>query len=171
MNKAIKVRVLLDHKNDVFRDIDLAKTSSFESFHKEVLNAFNFPNNQMASFYLSNDEWDKGEEIPLTDMNEGEDKFIKTMEEVSLSDKLFKKGQKMVYVYDFLLMWCFFIEVIDVFETDTTLPKVSKIIGDAPDPMDKDPDIIFAVDDYSSDEEDEDEEDNEDEYGIYDEFN
>ena len=37
--------------------------------------------------------------------------------------------------------------------------------------MDKDPDIIFAVDDYSSDEEDDDEEDNEDEYGIYDEFN
>jgi hypothetical protein len=71
----LKFRVLLDSKdkNEVFRDILISDQDNFESFYKAILNAYNFSSNQMASFYMSNESWDKGFEISLLDMSFDED--------------------------------------------------------------------------------------------------
>ena len=67
----LKFRVLLDSndKNEVFRDILISDNDNFESFYHAILNAYQFSDDQMASFYMSNDMWDKGHEISLFDMS------------------------------------------------------------------------------------------------------
>jgi hypothetical protein len=158
--KAIKFRVVLDFEEDVFRDLLISEEDNFENFHNEILRSFGFPNNQMASFYMSNEKWDKGEEIPLFDMNEefGPEP-LPTMSTLFLNEKLSEVGQRMVYVYDFMLMWCFFVEVISIEETKEQLPMMLTIFGEAPDAQDKEPDIQFeAVLSKSIEEEDEEEE-------------
>ena len=67
----LKFRVLLDSKDQekVFRDILISDTDNFESFYKAIISAFRFEGDQMASFYISNDEWDKGHEISLMDLS------------------------------------------------------------------------------------------------------
>ena len=64
----LKFRVLLDsEKNEeIFRDIVISENEDFESFFQEILNSYGFKGDQMASFYVSNENWDKGEEISLT---------------------------------------------------------------------------------------------------------
>ena len=71
----LKFRVLLDSKDkaEVFRDILIRDNDNFESFYQAILNSYHFENNQMASFYMSNDQWDKGHEINLMDMSYGDD--------------------------------------------------------------------------------------------------
>lgn len=71
----LKFRVLLDSekKEEVFRDILIADTDNFESFYKIILDSFNFKGDQMGSFYVSNDMWDKGHEISLMDMTYDDD--------------------------------------------------------------------------------------------------
>ena len=66
----LKFRVLLDSdKNEeVFRDILIANDADFETFYRSIMSAFSFSGDQMASFYVSNDSWDKGHELSLLDM-------------------------------------------------------------------------------------------------------
>ena len=86
----------------------------------------------MSSFYMSNDDWDKGEEIVQFDMGEEED--IKTMENTKLDDLVQQKNQKVLYIYDFLRFWIFYIELIGIADEDenATYPLLVNSIGIAP---------------------------------------
>ena len=69
----------------------------------------------MAVFYESDDEWQQGDSISLFDMGEEETRRMNS----TLLDSLFPGLTKMLYVYDFLNLWTFFIELI---ETDEAKP-------------------------------------------------
>lgn len=168
MQKAIKARVVIDFEDDVFRDIVLPANTNFEVFHEQILKAFNFPNNQMASFYLSNDNWDKGQEIPLFDMSDTGAENLSTMKEVKLQALIENANQKLVYVYDFFLMWCFFVEIISIEKSDIQLPEITTSYGTPPNPNDKAPiDAFTFEEDFSVNQQlNEDDEDDD----LFDEF-
>ena len=49
-----RFRVILDAKEDVFRDIEINSENTLEEFHNSITQAFGFEGNEMASFYVSN---------------------------------------------------------------------------------------------------------------------
>lgn len=108
-------RLILDTKEDVFRDIALEENATFEDFHNAITQAFGFGGSEMAVFYESDDEWQQGDSISLFDMGEDD---ARRMSDVLLQD-IFPQLSKMLYVYDFLNLWTFFIELI---ETDEPKP-------------------------------------------------
>ncbi len=108
-------RLILDTKEDVFRDIALEENATFEDFHNAITQAFGFGGSEMAVFYESDDEWQQGDSISLFDMGEDD---ARRMCDVLLQD-IFPQVSKMLYVYDFLNLWTFFIELI---ETDEPKP-------------------------------------------------
>src|SRR5690554_165339 len=69
----LKFRILLDSIEDkeIFRDILISDDLNFEHFYNTILDAFGLPNDQMASFFVSDEDWNKGEEISLMDMSFG----------------------------------------------------------------------------------------------------
>ena len=91
MSKAIKLRVLIDYvEDDVFRDIEIMSMHTFETLHKSIQDAFQFDNQHMASFYMSTDNWEKGQEVTLMDMAEA---GTPIMSETMLEDYLDAPGQ------------------------------------------------------------------------------
>jgi hypothetical protein len=56
-----------------------------------------FDKSQMASFFLATDNWEKEEEFTLFDMGTGSS----TMEVAVLEDIIFRKNQKLIYIFDF----------------------------------------------------------------------
>jgi hypothetical protein len=112
-----RFRVILNTSDDVFRDIEIEAHASMEDFHNAITQAFGFAGQEMASFYISNDEWVQGEEIALFDMSEGPDK-IRTMEDTVLEDAVWKDQTKMIYIYDFLNMWTFLVELAEILEPE-----------------------------------------------------
>lgn len=120
-------RIVADVEGDVFRDIEIYPNDTFEVLHKNILKAFEFKGDQMASFYISNDTWEKGEEISLIDMGIG-----KSMSETNLKDIITDKHQKLLYVYDFLKMNIFYVELVKINKKNTTkeIPSITLIIGD-----------------------------------------
>ena len=48
-----KFRVILDAKEDIFRDIAIEKEATLEDLHNTIVNAFGFDGSEMASFYVS----------------------------------------------------------------------------------------------------------------------
>ena len=171
---ALKFRILLDTEknNEVFRDIIINEEDNFESLYNAIISAFNFQGDQMASFYISNDEWDKGHEISLMDMNYGDESINEVaavMSDAKLRDFMEKEDQKVILVYDFLRMWIFLIELVERQEENVAAPVVAFSIGMAPT---EDSRIVAGEDDddlFGSDEMEEDDDEDFDFEDGYDE--
>jgi hypothetical protein len=129
---AYKFRVILDVEDDVFRDIIVSESIDLENLHFIIAKSFGFKGQEMASFYRTNNSWDQGEEIPLFDMSENASSFCMKN---CLTNETFKlKGDKLIYVYDFLAMWTFFVELTEITNKYTEqLPLISLSFGNTPD--------------------------------------
>ena len=129
-----KIRVILDADEDIFRDLEIEANNSLEDFHNAITQAFGFLGNEMASFYTCDDEWKQDEEIALFDMSEtGTD--VRLMNETFLEDVLMEQTPKLIYVYDFLSMWTFFVELADITEKENgrTYPNLLFSFGELPE--------------------------------------
>ena len=129
-----KFRIILDAEEDVFRDLEIEAGSTMEDLHNAVAQSFGFDGTEMASFYVSNEEWEQGEEIALFDMSEG-DEQVKLMSETRLEDQLDSDNRNLIYVYDFFNMWTFYVELADIAEKvdGNTYPNLMFAHGQLPD--------------------------------------
>lgn len=129
-----KIRVILDTEEDIFRDIEIEQGNTLEDFHNAITQAFGFMGDEMASFYTCDEEWNQDQEIALFDMSEhGSD--VQLMNETVLEDVLTENSPKLIYVYDFLSMWTFFVELADIVKKEDghSYPNVLFSFGELPD--------------------------------------
>ena len=105
-----KFRVILDAEEDIFRDIAILSDDTLEDLHNAIFNSFGFDGMEVASFYTCDDTWNQEDEIPMFDSGDvpGEQK---TMSDYQLEDLLDKHNTKIIYVYDFINMWTFLVEL------------------------------------------------------------
>lgn len=126
-----RFRIILDTQEDVFRDLEIENSASLEDFHYAIAQAFGFGGSEMASFYTTNENWEQGEELPLLDMGEG----TTPMAGKSLDQFFNAENHHLIYVYDFLAMWTFFVELMEVAEKHPTLlyPNLVFAQGEVPE--------------------------------------
>ena len=125
-----KIRVILDTKEDVIRTILVNETINLETLHTTIANAFGFEGKEMASFYRTDDEWNQGEEIPLFNMTEAGEGI--SMQTCILKETLPQENNKLIYVYDFLNMWTFYVDVIEINNEASDSPKTILSVGEIP---------------------------------------
>jgi hypothetical protein len=159
-----KIRVILDTKEDVIRTILVDSNLNLEDLHLAIAKSFGFKGQEMASFYRTDDEWTQGEEIPLFNMEEiGEGISMKSC---LLQETLPAINDKLIYVYDFLKMWTFYVDVIEVStEKKVGLPQIILTVGEIPSEAPDKEFIAEKLDDGFDDEEDTD-----DDFGNFDDF-
>ncbi len=114
-----KIRVILDAQEDIFRDIEIKANQTLGKLHEGIKSAFSLQGDEMASFYYSDKDWNQGEEIPLEDMTD--DGSGETMYDLFTKEVLKSKNDRILYVYDFLNMWTFFVEVLEINDKKPTL--------------------------------------------------
>jgi hypothetical protein len=113
-----KFRVILDTEDDVFRDIAISEEETLEDLHNAIVNSFGYDGSEVGSFYTCNDEWEQQDEIPLFESDEPN---AKTMRDFKLNEILDQTKTKIIYVYDFMNMWTFFVELAAVEESEKGL--------------------------------------------------
>lgn len=136
-----KFRVILDAEEDIFRDIAILESDTLEDLHNAIVNAFGFDGLEIASFYTCDDEWTQEDEIALFDTGE-EPGEQKTMADYTLGSILDTENTKIIYVYDFLNMWTFFVELgaVEEPESGAAYPELLFSHGEMPSNA---PDTIF----------------------------
>jgi len=134
MSMIYKIRVILDAEEDVFRDLEIESGSNLEELHNAITQAFGFLGNEMASFYTADENWNQDEEIPLFDIRESED-GLRLMRDTLISEVMDEEAPKMLFVYDFLNMWTFFVELADITEKEDgrSYPNLLFSFGELPD--------------------------------------
>jgi hypothetical protein len=143
-----RFRVILDNDTDqdVFRDLEVRETDTLEDLHNAIAQSFGFDGLEMASFYLSDDNWNQGEEISMFDLGEGDD-TLRLMSETTINDVVFEMQTKLIYIYDFMSMWIFFVELAEIVDETpgTDYPNLMFVHGQLPD---KAPEKSFEAEDY-----------------------
>ena len=139
-----RLRVLLDANDDCFRDIEIDANSTLEEFHNVIVQSFQLEGDEMASFYASDEEWNQGEEFCLFDMSGGMAP-VKKMADTLLEKAMNKTKTRMIYIYDFLSLWTFSVELADIVSNvaGTSYPQVIFSVGELPDSA---PDKEFEAD-------------------------
>lgn len=131
----LRFRIYWEEDESIYRDIAIKHTQSFFDLHSAILKSFEFDNKHKATFYRSNDTWQRGREISL----EKYDKVYKVdpliMTEVMIGTEIKDPNQKFIYEYDFNKNWHFMIELILVNKDENNkldYPTCIRIEGIAP---------------------------------------
>ncbi|WNH12890.1 IS1096 element passenger TnpR family protein [Thalassobellus suaedae] len=141
-----RFRVILDNdtEDDVFRDLEIRESDTLEDLHNIITQSFGFDGTEMASFYISDNQWNQGEEISLFDLSE--DASARLMNETSIDSVVFEMQPKLIYVYDFLSLWTFYVELAEIVEEsqEVDYPNLMFVQGQVPDTA---PNKVFEADD------------------------
>jgi hypothetical protein len=127
-----KIRAILDDQTDVFRDVAISSDSTLEDLHNSLSQAFGFDGIEMATFYGCDQEWNQGQEYPIVDLGFEDDTVL--MRDTPISSILTADNPKLIYIYDLLQMWTFFVELaaVESDESSTDLPQLLFSFGELP---------------------------------------
>src|ERR687890_2432347 len=110
----LKFRAYYEEDDSVYRDIVIKHTQTFADLHHAILKAFDFDNKHQATFYRSNDNWQRGREITLEKYEKSYKAPPLFMKETTIGSEIKDPNQKFIYVYDFAKNWTFLVELINV---------------------------------------------------------
>jgi hypothetical protein len=120
----LKFRVYFEEDDSVYRDIAIRHTQSFLHLHEAILKAFEFDNKHGATFYRSNDNWQRGREISLEVYSNRTYKAAPLlMSDTIIGSEIKGPNQKFIYLYDFIKGWTFLVELINVSKEEN--PKLT----------------------------------------------
>jgi hypothetical protein len=127
-----KFRVAFEDNDDVYRDIEIKSTQTFEDFFHCILDAVNFDRIHAGSFFVSDDFWRKNEEITLRKEDTADD--VELMSAVKMAKYVNDPHQRFALVYDEAVAWSFLIELhkINKEEGNLIYPCVVKTVGKEP---------------------------------------
>lgn len=131
----LKFRVYFEEDDSIYRDVAVKHTQTFLQLHQVILKAYEFDSKHQATFYRSNDHWQRGREISLEKYDKPYKVAPLLMADTVIRSEIFDPNQKFIYVYDFVKNWSFLVELINVAKEDSSkldYPAVVKVEGIAP---------------------------------------
>lgn len=132
----LKFRAYFEEDDAVYRDVVIKHSQKFFDLHNAILKAYEFDNKHQATFYRSNDNWQRGREITLekyADRNYAATPLL--MADTTIGSEIRDTNQKFVYMYDFTKNWTFLVELINVTKEESnkvSYPSTSRTEGIGP---------------------------------------
>jgi len=130
-----RIKFISDEVDGFVREIKIDSESTFLDLNKAILKSCGYPDDQMTSFYICNDEWERKEQITREDVvetgHEDEDLFV--MDQTPLSEFIEEEEQKMEFVFDPFSERTFFLDVKEMIPGEhLDEPVISRSVGQAP---------------------------------------
>ena len=131
----LKFRIYLTEDDSVYRDVVIKHTQTFLDFHYALLKAYEFDSKHDATFYRSNEYWQRGREISFLKYDKSYAAEPLLMGETSIQSEIMDTNQRFVYVYDFAKNWTFNVELINIAKEQSNkvnYPAMSRTEGIGP---------------------------------------
>lgn len=131
----LKFRAYLEEDESVYRDIVIKHTQCFLDLHFAILKSYDFDSKHQATFYRSNDNWQRGREISLTEYDK---KYLAEpliMANTKIGSEIKDTNQRFIYEYDFSKKWTFLVELFNVSKDEDILldyPSITRKEGIGP---------------------------------------
>ncbi len=131
----LKFRAYYEDDDSVYRDVVIKHTQSFLDLHYAILKSYEFDNKHKATFYRSNDTWQRGREISLEKYDKEYRAEPLLMEQTTIGSEIRDTNQRFIFVYDFDKNWTFLLELINVSKEENPrliYPATSRTEGIGP---------------------------------------
>ena len=113
-NMVYKFTILSDEVDNFVRVITIDSEATFFDLHDAILESVNYEKNQMTTFFMCSDSWEKGQEVTLVEMESSSEYDNLVMEDTKLEELLVDEHQKLLYVFDMMSDRVFFMELTDI---------------------------------------------------------
>lgn len=128
-----KFTIISDESDDFVREIQINPEATFYDFHEAILKSADYTNDQMTSFFICDEDWEKDKEVTLENMNDDPEVDSWVMKETPLSELIEDEKQKLLYIFDYITERCFFIELTEIITgKEIKGAKCTKKEGEAP---------------------------------------
>ncbi|HQS50954.1 MAG: hypothetical protein B7X86_08570 [Sphingobacteriales bacterium 17-39-43] len=130
-----RFRVSFEDYDDIERDIDIKSNQTFEDLHRAIHQSTGYQVEASSSFYVSNDQWIKNEEIAFLPNQRKVNNGVALMGNSKLSSFIDDPHQKFYYTYNFDRPFDFHVELVKILLSDEpgkTYPCVARSLGEAP---------------------------------------
>jgi hypothetical protein len=131
----LKFRIYFEEDDSIYRDVAIKHTQTFLQLHQVILKAYEFDSKHQATFYRSNDNWQRGREISFAKYDKPYKVAPLLMESTTIGSEIKDPNQKFIFVYDFVKNWTFQVELINVSKEESSkidYPAMIKSEGIAP---------------------------------------
>ena len=122
-----KFVILSDEADEFRRDIAIDSDATFFDLHEAILESVGYAKDQMTSFFICDDEWNKEKEITLVEMDTSSEEDSYVMDSTRLSDLVEEERQKLLYVFEYLTERSFFMELREIV-TGKSQPKAECVL-------------------------------------------
>ena len=125
--------ILSDEVDDFKREIKIDSEATFLDLYNAIMDSVGYTKDQMCSFFICDDDWEKGKEVTLEEMDDNPEMDSWVMKDTTISELVEDEKQKLLYVFDYITERCFFIELSEIITgKDMDGAKCTKKSGDAP---------------------------------------
>lgn len=131
----LRFRVSWEDDDLIYRDIEIKPAQTFLDLHKAILVAYEFDGKHSASFFESNERWQRGRELNSEVLVNKKDAPALSMSRTPVSALVSTPDHKFVYEYDPAKKWTFLVELIGVSKDEDsrkTYPHVFRKEGVGP---------------------------------------
>ena len=130
-----RFKISFEDYDEVEREIDIKSTQTFEDLHRALHRSTGYPAEVSSSFYVSNDFWNKGQEIAFLPSEKKIEQGVSLMDKSKLSSFIDDPHQKFYYTYNFERPFDFRVQLIKIIldeENGKEYPNTFRSIGEAP---------------------------------------
>ncbi len=129
-----KFRLISDEVKDFVRDIEILSEQTFYDLHSGLVEDFHYDKSQLASFFITNRDWEKLQEFTLFDTSEDGKRHTLLMDRSVLRDYVAEPRQRMLYVFDIFNERLMFLELVDTVQAEEpgVYPRVAFSRGHPP---------------------------------------
>ncbi|MDE5573746.1 MAG: hypothetical protein K2H44_08050 [Muribaculaceae bacterium] len=126
-------RMVSDEVPNFRREIEIDADATFADLKNAICDSVNYDKNQMSSFFICADNWEKEKEITLEDMGSDSDQDVYLMEDSYLSDFIEDEGQHLMFTFDYMTDRSFFLEMKEIITRKNLMDPVCTLaVGNPP---------------------------------------
>lgn len=170
-------RLSSDEVNNFKREIKIDAQATFLDLKIAICDAVGFRKDELSSFFLCDEDWEKDKEIAVEDTGSSADEDVYLMDECILEDYIDDEGQKLLYTFDYENDRSLFVEMKELitgkdlrdpictlssgkapaqYIEDMVVEKTESKVAQKQTTLDDFDDPMYGDDEYSPDEFDED---------------
>lgn len=95
-----RFKLVSDEVDHFLREIEIDPEFTFADFRIAILDSVGYSKDEMDSFFICDEEWNRQQQIAIEDFGTSSDEDIWLMEDTRLSELIEEKGQKLVFIFD-----------------------------------------------------------------------
>ena len=125
--------IISDEVDNFIREIKIDSEATFFDFHTAILKSVGYEDDQMTSFFLCDEDWEKEKEVTLEDLGSSSEEDCWLMKETPLNELIEDEKQRLLFVFDPLADRVFFIELTEIITGQNLKSAIcSRKQGEAP---------------------------------------